>query len=105
MWAPGKAGTRLPRIAALPRWRRIPSLPQRWEVASDSSCPVCLARAAASFFTSLSAPECQPPKVSATRGKKAMPSVAGKSALWIVAHNLKLVWTGRRDLPISKVKC
>ena len=33
---PGKAGTRFPRSATFPRWRRIPSLPQRWEIASPS---------------------------------------------------------------------
>ena len=46
MWASGRAGTRLPRIAALPRWMRMPNLLQRWVIASASSCPVCLARAA-----------------------------------------------------------
>ena len=71
--APGWAGTLLPRMAALPRWRRMPILLHRWEMASPSSCPVCLARAAPSFFTSRSAPGCQPPKVSATMGRKAMP--------------------------------
>ena len=31
------------RIAAFPLWRRMPSLPQRWEMASPSDCPVCQA--------------------------------------------------------------
>ena len=53
--------TKLPRMAALPRWSRMPILLQRWEMASPSSCPMCLARAAPSFFTSLPAPTCQPP--------------------------------------------
>ena len=44
---------------------------QRWEIASASSCPVCLARADPNFFTSLWAEGCQPPKVSATSGRKA----------------------------------
>ena len=43
--APGKAGTRLAKIAALPLCSSTPSLPQRWETASPSSCPVCLAKA------------------------------------------------------------
>ena len=51
----------LPRMAALPRWSRMPILLQRWEMASPSSCPMCLARAAPSFFTSLPAPTCQSP--------------------------------------------
>ena len=53
--------TKLPRMAALPRWSRMPILLQRWEMASPSSCPMCLARAAPSFFTSLPAPTCQSP--------------------------------------------
>ena len=35
----GKLGTLLPRIAAFPLWSRMPSLPQRWAMASPSSCP------------------------------------------------------------------
>ena len=42
-------------------------------MASPSSCPVCLASALPSFLTSLSAHGCQPPKDSATRGRKAIP--------------------------------
>ena len=70
----------LRRMAALPRWSRMPILLHRWEMASPSSCPVCLARAAPSFLTSRSAPVCQPPKVSATRGKKAMPCLQHNSS-------------------------
>ena len=50
LWGSGRAGIRFPRIAAFPRWSRIPSLPQRWETASASSYPVCLARADPNFF-------------------------------------------------------
>ena len=57
----GKLGTLLPKIAAFPLWSRMPSLPQRWAMASPSSCPVCLANALPSFFTSFSAHWCQPP--------------------------------------------
>ena len=71
--ASGRAGTLLPSKAALPRWRSTPSLPHKWEIASPSSCPVCLAKADPSFLTSLSATLCQPPKVSAASGKKAIP--------------------------------
>ena len=66
IWGSGRAGTRFPSIAAFPRWSKMPSLPQRWETASASSCPVCLARADPNFYTSLWAEGCQPPKVSAT---------------------------------------
>ena len=48
----------LRRMAALPRWSRMPILLHRLEMASPSSCPVCLAR---------------PPKVSATRARKQCP--------------------------------
>ena len=41
--------------------------------ASPSSCPVCLASAIPSLFTSLSAHGCQPPKDSAIKGRKAIP--------------------------------
>ena len=34
----------------VPRWSRIPSLPQSWGTVSSSSCPVCLARAEPQFF-------------------------------------------------------
>ena len=80
MAGPGKAGTRFPSSATLPRWRRIPNLPQRWEIASPSGCPVCLARALPSFFTSRSAEACHPPKDSATRGRKAMPCLLQSSS-------------------------
>ena len=40
----GKLGTLLPSMAAFPRWSRMPSLPQRWAMASPSSCPVCTAK-------------------------------------------------------------
>ena len=70
----------LRRMAALPRWSRMPILLHRWEMASPSSCLVCLARAAPSFLTSRSAPVCQPPKVSATRSKKAMPRLQHNSS-------------------------
>ena len=45
IWGSGRTGTRFPRIAAFPRWSKmpLPSLPQRWETAPASSCPVCLA--------------------------------------------------------------
>ena len=52
LWGSGRAGIRFPSIAAFPRWSRIPSLPQRWETASASSCPVCLASADPNFLTS-----------------------------------------------------
>ena len=52
LWGSGRAGIRFPSIAAFPRWSRIPSLPQRWETASASSCPVCLASADSNFLTS-----------------------------------------------------
>mgnify|MGYP001242881966 CR=1 FL=1 len=49
----------LPRMAALPRWSRMPILLQRWEMASPLL--LYLARSVPSFFTSLPAPKCQPP--------------------------------------------
>ena len=47
LWKPYIAGegwveSRLPKIAALPRCRRRPSLPQRWRSTSPSSWPDCL---------------------------------------------------------------
>ena len=40
IWGSARAGTQFPSIAAFPRWSKMPSLPQRWEIASASSCPV-----------------------------------------------------------------
>ena len=57
----GNVGTRLFKMAALPRWRRRPSLPQVWVSASSSSCPVFLAIAEARFFTCALAMPCHPP--------------------------------------------
>ena len=52
----------------------MPTLSQRWETAPAYSCPVCLPRVDPNFFTSLLAERCQqPPKVSATSGRKAKP--------------------------------
>ena len=42
--APGWVGTRLPRMAALPNWGRMPSLPHRCLTASPFSCSVCRPR-------------------------------------------------------------
>ena len=73
----GWFGILFPRMAALPRWSRMLILLHRWEVASPSSWPVWRARAAPSFFTSLLASGCHPPKVSATIGKKAISGRTG----------------------------
>ena len=51
----------------------MPSLPQRWAMASPSSCPVCLASALPSFLTSLSAHGCQPPKGLCHQGEEGAP--------------------------------
>ena len=69
----GWLGTLLANMALLPRCRRMPRRDQAWWQASASSCPVCLARATATFFTSLCALSCQPPKDSTARGRKAIP--------------------------------
>ena len=55
-WGGGKLGILFPRIAAFPRWSKIPKRPHRWWTASPSSCPVCLARADPSFLISPSVP-------------------------------------------------
>ena len=80
IWGSDRAGTRFPSIAAFPRWSKMPSLPQRWETASASSCPVCLARADPNFFTSLWAEGCQPTKASATGGRKTKPCLTHASS-------------------------
>merc|ERR1711971_747785 len=59
MGAAGKVGILLSIMAALPRWSSTPSRDQVWLMASPSSCPLCLARAEASFFTWASATSCQ----------------------------------------------
>ena len=97
MAGPGKAGTRFPRSATFPRWRRIPSLPQRWEIAPPSVWPVCLAKALPSFFTSLSAAACHPPMDSATRGRKAIPCRLQSSS----APLAFLSWANERANPGS----
>ena len=80
LWGSGRAGIRFPSIAAFPRWSRIPSLPQRWETASASSCPVCLASADPNFLTSPGQRGASPPKVSATSGRKAKPCLLHASS-------------------------
>ena len=80
MGGAGKLGTRFAIIAAFPLWRRTPSLDQVWLIASPSSWPLCLAKADASLFTWRTATSCHPPKVSAARGRKTMPSDLQASA-------------------------
>ena len=88
IWAPGWFGILFPRMAALPRWSRMLILLHRWEVASPSSWPVWRARAAPSFFTSLLASGCHPPKVSTTIGKKAIPCLLHSSPAPFIFHSL-----------------
>ena len=71
--AAGKVGILLAIMAAFPRWSSTPSRDQVWLIASPSSCPLCLARAPASFLTWSTATSCQPPNVSAARGRKVIP--------------------------------
>ena len=87
IWAPGWFGILFPRMAALPRWSRMLILLHRWEVASPSSWPVWRARAAPSFFTSLLASGCHPPKVSATIGKKAIPCLLHSSSAPLILRS------------------
>ena len=64
--APGKSasGRRLVRSAAFPLWRCSETRWNRWLVVSRSSVPLCLARAAPSFFNCPMATSCMPPSVS-----------------------------------------
>ena len=87
IWAPGWFGILFPRMAALPRWSRMLILLHRWEVASVSSWPVWRARAAPSFFTSLLASGCHPPKVSTTIGKKAIPCLLHSSSAPLILRS------------------
>ena len=70
MGAAGKVGILLAIMAALPRWSSTPSRDQVWLMASPSSCPLCLARAAASFLTWASATSMSAPKSLCNQGEK-----------------------------------
>ena len=94
----GKLGTLLPSMAAFPRWSRMPSLPQRWAMASPSSCPVCLASALPSFLTSLSAHGCQPPSHQREEGNPLLPTVLFSSPELAVMGKVEGM-TGLRGCP------
>ena len=72
-------GTLLRRMEAFPRIKRREILDRAWLVHSLSSRPVCLAIACAIFDTSFSAVECQPPRDSKARGRKATPCLSQSS--------------------------
>ena len=51
----------------------MPSLPQRWAMASPSSCPVCLPAHCQASSPPSPRMDASHPKISATRGRKAIP--------------------------------
>ena len=74
-WSPsisgvGKAGVLLRKREALPLTRGTARPWYRCLILSDSSCPVCLARAELSFLICSTALSCQPPRGSATCFRK-----------------------------------
>ena len=73
------------------------NLPKSWLVTSPSSDPLHLAKAAASCFTWLIAPEWRPPKVSIAKGKKINPSRLQASAV-----SLTFLWQAfAREAPAT----
>ena len=74
------SGIRFTNKAPLPLTNRIESFWNRCDLASFSSCPVCLARAAASFWISPTAILCQPPKDSMARGMNLIPCLLQSSS-------------------------
>ena len=80
-WGKSASWHRVESIKALPRMRVRDNLPNSWLATSPSSDPLHLAKAAASCFTWLIAPECRPPKVSIAKGKKMNPSRLQASAV------------------------
>ena len=76
---------------ALTRMRARDNLPKSWLVTSLSLEPLHLAKAAASCFTCVTAPEWRPPKVSVAKGKNTRPF--GDSAFvedWVVTEQFHL---------------
>ena len=80
VWGLAWLGTLLESIAELPRCRMTASRWNIWLTVSDSSWPVCLARALASLFSSITATGCHPPRLSAASGTKTMPCCRHSSA-------------------------
>ena len=70
MEAAGKVGIMLAIMAALPRWSSTPSHDQVWLMASPFTCPLCLARAAASFLTWAYGTSMPAPKSLCNQGEK-----------------------------------
>ena len=66
----GKVGILFRSKAEFPFIRWKDNFWYKWPVATDSSTPVCLERAAASFLICWTAVSCHPPKVSTGRGRK-----------------------------------
>ena len=89
-------GTLLLNMAAFPFINIMDSLTKHFLTVPPSSSPVCLARAEASFFTSLDATVWNPPRDSSTTGRKTIPWPLQASAdSAILALYLKLrAWPG-----------
>ena len=75
IWLLGKVGILFRSNAEFPFIRWTDNFWYKWPVATDSSTPVCLERAAASFLICWTAVSCHPPKVSTGRGRKTIPSL------------------------------
>ena len=68
----GKVGDLLSTISTQPRTNTVERRVKRCAVLASMGWPVCMARHLASFLIWSTATGCQPPRDSATMGKKAM---------------------------------
>ena len=80
----GKAGVLLRKREAFPLARRTARPWYKCLILSDSSCPVCLARADPSFLICSTILSCQPPRLSVTRGVNTIPSNLQALADWFI---------------------
>ena len=100
----GKLGTRFRNMLALPFTRRIAILWLKCLMASDSSWPVCLARADPNLLTKDTVWSCQPPRVSNGRGRKTMPANLHASPCLVIfsPYLLTRAWPRCCGCPINQ---
>jgi len=99
----GKLGTRFRNMLALPFTRRIAILWLKCRMASDSSWPVCLARADPNLLTKDTVWLCQPPSVSTGRGRKTIPASLHASPCFVIfsPYLLARAWPGVVAAPLT----
>ena len=94
---------RLTKRAQFPLTNKTMSLCSKWDRASFSSWPVCLASAAASFRISATASSCHPPRDSTAKGINFIPwcRQSSKAPLFFLVTATSRAWPGLAYAPVT----